>query len=411
MNKYGPARMKLRTLFFAVLLLVAPGLLPAQSPFSPVISINNSAVTHFEVEQRAMFLRVLGTIGDVKKQALKDLIDDRLRLQAGRDLGLTLSEEEAKQGMVEFAARANLTPEQLIDELAKEGIYPETFSDFVGSGIMWRKVVQFKFSAKAFITESELDTAMSLGTTALSASVLLSEIILPFTEETEADTLELMLDLRSEIRSFDDFDNAALTYSAAASRANSGKLDWRPITALPPDMRTQMMTMGVGQVTFPIKLPGAYLLYQLRGIRDNRTVAAKTIAYDYAILRLPGGRSDATLKTAVDLAASIDTCFDLQAKAQKYPAEYFSQQVLPVRSVPKHIALELGKLDSNEISTNLTQGTNGEFLTFLMLCGRTTKLSEGDREEVRNALFGQRLEAFGEGYLQELLGDAIILNP
>ncbi|MFT5000252.1 MAG: peptidyl-prolyl cis-trans isomerase SurA [Paracoccaceae bacterium] len=407
--------MKLRTLFSSVftgvMLAASPTILTAQSPFSPVISINNSAVTHFEVEQRALFLTVLGTIGDVEKRALIDLIDDRLKLQAGRALGLTLSQDEATQGMIEFAERASLTPEQLIAELAKEGIYPETFADFVGSGIMWRKVVQFKFQAKAFITEAELDTAMALGTTALSASVLLSEIIVPFTAETEADTLELVLDVRSEIRSFDDFDIAALTYSAAASRADAGKLDWRPITALPLDMRTQMMTMGVGQVTFPIKLSGAYLLYQLRGIRDNRTVVAKTIAYDYAILQLPGGRSDATLKTAADLASKVDSCSDLFAESQKFPEENFTQQVLPVRSVPRHIALELANLDANEISTTLTQGTNGEFLTFLMLCGRTNKLSEGDREEVRNALFVQRMEAFGEGYLQELLGDAIILNP
>lgn len=407
--------MKLRTLFSSVftgvMLAASPTILTAQSPFSPVISINNSAVTHFEVEQRALFLTVLGTIGDVEKRALIDLIDDRLKLQAGRALGLTLSQDEATQGMIEFAERASLTPEQLIAELAKEGIYPETFADFVGSGIMWRKVVQFKFQAKAFITEAELDTAMALGTTALSASVLLSEIIVPFTAETEADTLELVLDVRSEIRSFDDFDIAALTYSAAASRADAGKLDWRPIAALPLDMRTQMMTMGVGQVTFPIKLSGAYLLYQLRGIRDNRTVVAKTIAYDYAILQLPGGRSDATLKTAADLASKVDSCSDLFAESQKFPEENFTQQVLPVRSVPRHIALELANLDANEISTTLTQGTNGEFLTFLMLCGRTNKLSEGDREEVRNALFVQRMEAFGEGYLQELLGDAIILNP
>ncbi|MFT4716318.1 MAG: peptidyl-prolyl cis-trans isomerase SurA, partial [Paracoccaceae bacterium] len=126
--------MKLRTLFSSVftgvMLAASPTILTAQSPFSPVISINNSAVTHFEVEQRALFLTVLGTIGDVEKRALIDLIDDRLKLQAGRALGLTLSQDEATQGMIEFAERASLTPEQLIAELAKEGIYPETFADF-----------------------------------------------------------------------------------------------------------------------------------------------------------------------------------------------------------------------------------------------------------------------------------------
>lgn len=403
--------MKLRTLVSAAMLLVLPILVAAQSLYSPVIRINGSAVTHFEVEQRALMLQVLGTIGDVKKQALEDLIDDRLRIQAGLALGIRASAEEVSQGMSEFAQRANLTSEQFVQILAQEGIYAETFADFVSSGLIWRKVVQQKFQSKSFITEAELDTAMAMGTTALSASVLLSELVLPYSPETEADTLELLLDLRKDIRSFEDFDLAAITYSAAASRANSGKLDWVPLANLPDSMGTMMMTMGVGSVTLPIPVPGAYMLYQLRGIRDNRTVAARTVAYDYAVLQLPGGRSDATMKTAAELAGSIDTCNDLLAKAQKYPEEYFSQQVLPVRNVPKHIAIELAKLDENEISTSLTQGAIGEFLTFLMLCGRSTKLSEGDREQVRNAMFGQRMEAFGAGYLQELMGDAIISRP
>ncbi len=407
--------MKLKSILSAVIFAALPANIPtlaaAQNLFAPVIEINNYAVTKFEVQQRATLLRLLGTIGDTDKQALKDLIDDRLKLQAGRSMGLSVTAEETKSGMAEFAQRANLTSEQFVTELGNAGIYVETFTDFVNAGLLWRKAIQFRFRSKAFITEAELDTAMALGTTALSASVLLSEIIVPFTPETEADTLTLVQEVRAEIRSFADFENAALTYSAAPSRGNSGKLDWRPIAVLPPDMRTQMMTMSVGQVTFPIKLDGAYLLYQLRGIRDNRTVAARTIALDYAILQLPGGRSDATLATANKLAGEIDTCFDLQAKAEKYPAENFSQQVLPVRDVPKSVALELGKLDENEVSTTLTSGTNGEFLSFLMLCGRTTKLSEGNREEVRTALFNQRMQAFGEGFLQELLGDAIIRKP
>ncbi len=403
--------MKLRTLLSVIFLACLPALAMGQSPYAPVIKINGSAVTGFEIQQRALMLQLLGSIGDLEKQALDDLIDDRLRLQAARSLGLNATQEEVTAGMNEFAQRANLTAEQLLGILAAAGIYTETFSDFVEAGLVWRKVVQFRFQAKAFITEAELDTAMALGSTAVTASVLLSEIVLPFTPETQADTLELMLDLRKDIRSLADFDDAAITYSAAPSRANSGKLDWMPLSNLPKDMGTQMMNMGVGQVTLPIPMPGAYMLYQLRGIRDNRTVAARTIAYDYVTLQLPGGRSDATAKVAADLEGSIDTCTDLQAKAQKYPETYFNQQVLPVKSVPRHIAIELAKLDANEVSTNLTQGENGEFLTFLMLCGRATKLSEGDREQVREALFTQRLEAFGDGYLQELMGDAIVLRP
>ena len=32
------------------------------------------------------------------------------------------------------------------------------------------------------------------------------------------------------------------------------------------------------------------------------------------------------------------------------------------------------------------------------------------REELRQRLFGERMQSFGQGYLQELLGDAIIIE-
>jgi peptidyl-prolyl cis-trans isomerase SurA len=62
-------------------------------------------------------------------------------------------------------------------------------------------------------------------------------------------------------------------------------------------------------------------------------------------------------------------------------------------------------LDRNEASyyTN-SAGT----LTVVMLCDRLTELPEGARENIRNGLFNQRIGGFGQGYLQELLSDAVI---
>jgi peptidyl-prolyl cis-trans isomerase SurA len=397
----------------ALVFMLIQGLMPAiawgQSPYSAAVLINGQAVTHYEIEQRSLLLEALGSTGDLEKQAIEELIDDRLRLFAGRLFGVQIGPDEVKEGLAEYAQRSNMAPEQLIEALSAEGVEPETFTDFVKTSLIWRNVVQQKFQSKSFITEAELDTAMALGTTAVGASVLLTELILPLEPTTAQQTRELMEHLSANLNGYQEFEEAVLTYSAAASRANSGKLDWVPITSLPPDVGSAMMTMAVGQVTRPIEIPNALVIFQLRGIRDNRTSAARPIAYDYATLMIPGGRSPETLARASALAGAIDTCNDLQEEAGNYPDGSFSQQVVPIGKVSRDIGGELGNLDANEVSTNLTRGDNGEFLMFLMLCGRTNKLSEGNREDVRNALFGQRMESFGQGYLQELKGDAIIL--
>lgn len=403
--------MTLKSFLFSILLVVLPGLATAQSPFSAAITINGIGITHYEIEQRARMLEALGMIGDPREQALNDLIDDRLRLQAGRAMGLLATEEELNQGFAEYAERAGLTPEQFLENLAAEGIEKETFADFIHAGITWRKVVVGRFQSKAFITEAELDTAMALGTIAVGASVLLAEIVLPLEVGAEDDIMELATELSTSIASFEEFEEAALTFSASPTRDNGGKMpDWIPAGNLPGNLGEELLKMRVGQVTPPIKIQGGIALFQLRGVRDNRTIVTRTIGLDYATLLLPGGRSEQTLARAAELAGSIDTCNDLLAKSTAYPEDYYSQQVVPVASVPRHIALELAKLDANEVSTALTEGENGEFLVFLMLCGRTNQISEGNREEVRNALFNQRLEAFAQGYLQELKGDAIIIE-
>ncbi|MDQ7079948.1 MAG: peptidylprolyl isomerase [Paracoccaceae bacterium] len=401
--------MKLTTILFTLVLLLAPGLASAQSPFTPVIKVNGVGITQFEIEQRAKLLTALGLAesDDVMKQAKDELIDDQLRNFAARQMKLTVGEQEFQKGLEEYTARANLTPDQFYQELAKVGVYPETFNDFVRVGLLWRKVVIGKFQSKAFVSEAELDTAMELGTTVSGASLLLSEIVVPYTPETETQVVELLNRVRGSIRNAQDFSDAALTYSAAPDRADGGKMDWIPATNLAPDVSKMLLNMAVGQVTPPVKITGAYAIFMLRGIRDNRAVAAKTTAYDYATLLLPGGRSQETLKLARDIEARVDTCNDLLAEAQKFPENAWKRQVLPVAKVPRDIRKELENLDKFEISTKLTRG-KGAKLVVLMLCGRVNSISEGDREQVRQALFSQRLEAFGKGYLQELRADAII---
>ncbi len=405
--------MKLKTLLCSLVLLLLPSLAPAQTgqdPLSPVATVNGVGITAFEVEQRARLLAALGDKGDVAGKALDALIDDSLREFAARQMGITVSQDEMDKGLAEFTARANLTPQQFIDELARQGVYPETFRQFVRTGLLWRKLVVTKFRAKAFVSDAELDTAIELGTTAVGASVLISELILPFQPDNEKQALELLNRLRGTIRSESDFAEAALTYSSAASRANGGRLDWMPIGNLPPEVGKMILTMREGQVSTPVRLAdNAYAIFMLRGLRNNRTVAAKTIAYDYATLMLPGGRSPATLALARAIEGRIDTCNDLLAEAQKYPPEAWKRQTLPVGRVPRDIAAELSHLDRNEVSTRLTRRAgNGQNLVFLMLCGRTNQISEGNREEVRKVLVTQRLEAFGKGYLQELRADAVI---
>lgn len=124
---------------------------------------------------------------------------------------------------------------------------------------------------------------------------------------------------------------------------------------------------------------------------------------EYVTAMIPGAGTAAATAAAESLRNEIDTCDDLYG-VRPGGFERVSQLI---EEVPQDISVELMRLDDDEVSTALTRN-GGRDMMFLMLCGRTTELPEGGREEVRQALFTQRLESYADGFLEELRADAII---
>jgi len=146
----------------------------AQDLFAPRLYVNDRVITEYEISQRAMFLQLLRAPGNPEDEALKALIEDRLRQTEAERLDLAVSEDEIGKGMEEFASRANLTAEALVGELAKAGLSAETFRDFVAAGVVWREMVRAKYGIFANVSEAEIDRAIEADTRRKALRVLLS---------------------------------------------------------------------------------------------------------------------------------------------------------------------------------------------------------------------------------------------
>ncbi len=409
--------------------------------FSPAITVNDSVITQYELEQRMLFLRILRAPGDVAEEARKGLIDDRLRAGAAEAAGITLSAEQVAAGMAEFAGRANLDTEQFVAAIGQGGVAPETFRDFVSAGLAWREAVRARFLPRIVIGEADIDRALSV--TAQRGSgprVLLSEIILPLTPDTAADTRDLAEELTGSVGSAAAFANAARAYSAAPSRDEGGQLGWIPLTNLPPQLRQIVVQMGNGQVSPPVPLGNAIAILRLNGIEQGGEIDPRNVTVDYAQYLIPGGRTEATLAEAARVRGEVDTCDDLYRAARHAPPENILRETRPLPQVPGDIAAELARLDDNESSVALTRGNA---LVYLMLCRRSATLAAGSlpaadipvvsglvdpdgpprinpelgfgggptRAQIREELVGQRLAGLADGYLAELRAEANIVTP
>ncbi len=381
----------------------------AQDLFTPVVIVNDRAITRYELNQRVLFLQLLRQPGDLTQIATESLIDERLQLQAAEFAGLELTPEQITAGMTTFAAQANLSAEEFIAAIGQGGVEPQTFRDFVEAGQSWRELIRAKYGPQVLISEAEIDRAIAAGLApGGQVEVLLSEIVLPTNGSVAGgDAMALARRLKAEIRTESGFANAALLNSVADTASALGRLDWQPIDALPSSVAANLRALEVGEVSEPFSVGGAVVLYSLRGIRQSGGEAATTRSLDYAQLLLP--ETAGTAAEVARLRAGVDTCDSLYGLARGLPADQLTRQTLPEAQVPADISRVLAGLDANETDASITRGSAR---VFLMLCSRapTTEVPV-NRDEVRNRLLNARLAGQAELYLSELRAEAIIRTP
>ena len=390
--------------------LLSIGTAQAQSQFGAVKKVNDRVITAYELNQRIRFLEILRSPGDPATLAMEQLVEDRLKQDILDGAGQRLSEENIMDGMEEFAARANLSADEFIKGIASAGVERETFRDFVKVGLGWRDFAQQRFGPQARVTEAEIDRRIALAGSGSGLRVLLSEIILPNVPQLAAQTQRRVEEIRN-ISTLSGFESTARRFSVSPSRGLGGKLDWMPLSNLPPQLRQIILALQPGEVTAPLPLENAIAFFQLRDVEEAPAVPAEIAAVEYAAFYIPGGRSEQGLAAAERLRGRVDTCDDLYGEAKGLPQDRLDRGSLPPADVPADIAIELAKLDKHEVSTMLTRA-GGETLVFLMLCGRTPDLGqEIDRDTIRRLLFNERIDALAQGFLDGERADALITDP
>ncbi|MEO0503482.1 MAG: peptidylprolyl isomerase, partial [Pseudomonadota bacterium] len=189
----------------------------AQNLFAPVAQVDEAVITEFEVQQRSRFLQVLNSPGGDRASVVEELIRDRLRVAETRQRGASLNEGALEQGLIDFAARANLTVEEFTAGLESAGVARETFRDFVAVSLIWRDYIRARFGSRVQISEDEIDRAVNQVNSASGIEVLVSEIIIP----APPDRAQAVLAQAEEIAQSTteaEFSSFARRFSATASR-------------------------------------------------------------------------------------------------------------------------------------------------------------------------------------------------
>jgi len=371
----------------------------SQSLFDSVISVDRAAITKYELDQRIRFFELLKPSNNVEDEARNSLIEDRLKIAAARRADIQLTPEALMAAMSDFAKNSNNNLNQLLDDLAQDGVDEQTFRDYVEAGITWRQLVRGRFASRANPTEAEIDRALASAGAQGGIQVLLTEIVLPAPPDQMAVARKIANRL-TRIESTNIFSEQAQLLSVAQSRANGGKLEWTNLNDLPAGLRPIISGLRPGQITKPLEITNAIVLFQLLDIAETAFQPPKISAIEYA--QLAGPES-----AVVSVSTRADTCDDLYGLVKTDAALTLTIQSHPQDQITQAIALRLNGLDKNEQSIRPTTEPNQADM--IMLCARIYSIVEDvSRSQVAGNLRSAHLTSLADGYLAELRSNSDI---
>lgn len=147
----------------AGLLLLAGSLLPASLSASSIkILVNDTPITEYDISQRSKLITATGGGGgNARQRAIDELIDEQLKLQAARRLGVAVSAEQVDQAFGTIATRVKMSPAQFSQALSQIGVNPATLKKRLESDLTWRDVVRARFNSSVRIRDRDIETALA----------------------------------------------------------------------------------------------------------------------------------------------------------------------------------------------------------------------------------------------------------
>jgi peptidyl-prolyl cis-trans isomerase SurA len=252
----------------------------AQTMFRPVAVVNDSAITGFDLAQRAQILIALGfptaSPDALRAASLERLIEDRLKLQEGKRMGLSAGADSIDSGIEEFANRAGISANEFRTAMSTQGVTGLALNDMVSAEIVWRQVVRGRFARRVEPGEAEIDAEIALVQQRTGVSYRVAEIGLPANDagRSATETQALAEKLYASLSQGGDFAAAVRTYSRAPSAARGGDVGWISSAQMPPGLAEALRELSPGQVGRPFPVAGGISILKLI---DKRIDAADTI--------------------------------------------------------------------------------------------------------------------------------------
>lgn len=386
------------------------GLPPSyQGPASAVAAVvNDTVITTYDVQQR-MRLMLMSAGGRItpqmlpqlQQQAVRDLIEDQLKIQEAKKFDLVVDAEEINGEIRQMAAQSGNTPDQLLAILKLEGISKQTLENEIASGIVWPRLVQGRYGKRARVTDDEIESTLErMRADATQEQILVSEICIPVPSPEQAQAYyEGSLQLLEQMRKGVPFAVIAQQFSACTTAAAGGDMGWVRPAELPPELAEAVQELPPGSVTNPIPSEGAFMILAVRDKREAVRQGEKSWTFAYASTPVSMGRAAA--RTALEKLSTAEACAGGRTLRQDLGPDVGVAMIenVTLGQVDERFRSALESLDRNELSEIIEAD---DALHVLYGCEVDEGLGIPSRAAIEDRIYGRQLERIAQQYLRDV---------
>lgn len=418
--------MKKRFLSFAFLAVLAvPAFAQEVQPLDGIAAVvDEDVILQSELERAVQNIK--SQYGDrldqlppeaiLRRQVLERLILVQLQTARAQATGVRVADEELTAAVAAVARQNNMTPDQLRQQLAMDGISFGEFRSSLRDELAIQHLRQRFAQSTITVSDGEVDAALAsqAGNTQYRLANILVALPSGATPEQIATGQEKIDGIMGLLeRGEMDFAAAAVRYSDSPNALEGGDLGWRSTDEIPAAFSAIVSTLEPGQVFGPARGPSGFQVLQLVGVRDGSGSGAEMVTQYEARHILVRG-DDTAAKTRIDgLRAEITGGADFAEVAAEHSDDTGTRQAggslgwFAQDAFGPQFGDQVSALQDNEVSAPFrTQA--GWHIVQRTGTRQTDVNAENRRNQAREAIGQRKLEDEWNRFLREMRGEAFI---
>jgi len=383
--------------------------------------VNGEIITQTDIDQRLTLLAISNggripadEVQRLRQQILRNLIDETLQIQAAKSEEIEIKPQDIDRTLKRVAEGNKQTVEGLSALLAANGSSIKTMRRQIEGELAWRRLQSAKIESTVSVGEDEVKSVLErLNASKGAQEFRVGEIFLSANANNQAEVLANANRIRGQLRDGASFVGYARQYSEASTAAVGGDLGWVRPEQLPDPIAATLRTMGAGEVSTPIQVPGGYSIVAVQDTRKVLTADPRdaVLSLKQVSIAFPKGMTRQAAEPVVarfaQAAQNVGGCGGADKIAADFRGEMVESDQVKIRDLPP--ALQDIMLPMQVGQATQPFGSIDEGIRILVICGRDEMAAAAPSyDDIFNRLNEERSNVRARRYLRDLRRDAVI---